>query len=142
MVSDSQKVVFTNGCFYLLHPGHIQLFKQIKQLFPTHRLVVGINSQKSIEINKPTRKQELFSDEDRMFMISSITYVDEVHLFDDETPINLINKIRPDVIVKGGDYLGKSIVGAEYANVVAIINISKHYSTTNTLLSTNSLDCT
>jgi len=125
--------VFTNGCFYLIHPGHINLFKRIKELFPNYDLVVGINSHKSIQLNKPNRKIELFSDIDRVDMINSIQYVDKVILFDEKTPIDLIKKIKPTVIVKGGDYSKKEIVGTDLVECTMIINFSTNYSTTSIL---------
>lgn len=91
-------------------------------------------------INKPERKKELFSDEDRKFMIESIKYVDYAFLFDEETPIELIKSLRPKIIVKGSDYLEKSIVGHDLVDAVVLINFSKNYSTKNILMSNNSVD--
>lgn len=133
MVATFKKIVFTNGCFYLLHPGHVDLFRKIKKLFPDHKLIVGINSQKSIHLNKNDRALPLFSDMDRKFMIESIEWVDEVILFDERTPLNLIQRIKPSILVKGADYLGKYIVGAEYVSSVVLINFSKDYSTSKIL---------
>lgn len=122
-------VVFTNGCFYLLHPGHIDLFKKIKELYPCYRLVVGLNSSESIMKIKEKRS-EIFSDEDRVFMLESIKYVDEVRLFNEVSPIELIKKIKPAVIVKGADYLRKGVIGSDLVSCVSFINFEKNYSTT------------
>jgi D-beta-D-heptose 7-phosphate kinase/D-beta-D-heptose 1-phosphate adenosyltransferase len=113
---------------------------EIKKMFPSHKLIVGINSHKSIMLNKPDRKKELFSDEDRKFIIESIRYVDEAYLFDEETPLELIKKIKPQILVKGGDYYGKTIIGSNLVETTVLINFTKDYSTKNTLMNINSLD--
>ena len=93
-------IVFTNGCFDILHRGHIELLKYCKSL---GKVTVGINSDKSVSNLKGPRRP-FFSQEDRKFMLESCKYVDDVIIFDEETPYNLIKTLKPDIIVKGGDY--------------------------------------
>jgi D-beta-D-heptose 7-phosphate kinase/D-beta-D-heptose 1-phosphate adenosyltransferase len=122
--------VFTNGCFDILHAGHIHLFKTIKELYPTCRLIVGLNSDESIKHlkgeNRPINNQI-----DRMDMLLSIRYIDEVIIFNETTPQILLFDILPDIIVKGGDYYNKNIIGADICKVgITIIKFASDISTT------------
>lgn len=121
-------IVFTNGCFDILHRGHIELLKYCKSL---GKVTVGINSDKSVSNLKGPRRP-FFSQEDRKFMLESCKYVDDVIIFDEETPYNLIKTLKPDIIVKGGDYKIKEVVGSNMAKV-KIFNYINGYSTTNIL---------
>lgn len=106
-----EKVVFTNGCFDLLHAGHIDLLERAKNLGT--RLVVGINSDESIRsikgTGRPFQKQE-----ERKKILESLKSVDEVIIFEELTPEKLIEKIKPDVLVKGGDWKESEIIGADF----------------------------
>ena len=105
-----QRIVFTNGCFDLLHYGHIDYLAKARDL--GDRLVLGLNTDASISrIKGPSRpvKDEI----SRSHILAAMQCVDAVILFDEETPINLISMISPDVLVKGGDYEVKDIVGHE-----------------------------
>lgn len=105
------KVVFTNGCFDVLHPGHLSLLERAKALGT--KLVVGINSDKSVaSIKGPERP--VFSQEDRKKMLLALAPVDEVHVFEELTPDKLIYHIKPDVLVKGGDWPTNEIIGAHF----------------------------
>lgn len=109
----NEKIVFTNGCFDILHRGHFELLKYSSSL---GRVVVGLNSDNSVRLNKGLgRPVNIF--EDRKFALESCKYVSEVIGFDEETPINLISAIKPNFIVKGGDYIKDEIVGADLAEV-------------------------
>ena len=120
-------VVFTNGCFDILHRGHIELLKYCKSI--GDRVVVGLNSDSSVkQLKGPERP--FFSEEDRKFMLQSCKYVDEVVLFEEPTPFHLINSLRPDVVVKGGDYKPQEVVGYGMCEV-KIFNFINGYSTTN-----------
>tara|TARA_Y100000034_G_scaffold60805_1_gene73864 strand:+ start:351 stop:731 length:381 start_codon:yes stop_codon:yes gene_type:complete len=121
-------VVFTNGCFDILHRGHVELFKYCKTL---GKVVVGVNSDVSVKRLKGDTRP-FFSQEDRVFMLKSCKYVDRVIIFDEETPYNLIKKIKPDIIVKGGDYKEEDVVGRDLAEV-KIFNYVDGYSTTKIL---------
>ena len=105
-----QRIVFTNGCFDLLHFGHINYLAKAHDL--GDRLVVGLNTDASVSrIKGPSRPVQ--DEISRSHILAAMQCVDAVILFDEETPINLISMINPDVLVKGGDYEVKDIVGHE-----------------------------
>ena len=122
-----QKVIFTNGCFDILHTGHIEYLEQSKGL--GQKLVVGLNSDASVKRLKgetrPINKQE-----DRYKALMSLKCVDEVFIFDSDTPYDLIKSVNPDIITKGGDYKPEDVVGNDIASVV-ILPYKENYSTTN-----------
>lgn len=126
-----RKLVFTNGCFDLLHPGHVDLLERARAL--GDRLVVGLNSDRSVRVLKgPTRP--FWSESDRAAMLRALRCVDEVIVFDDETPARLIEQIRPQVLVKGGDWPVEQIVGADlvlgWGGQVFSLPLLSGYSTT------------
>jgi D-beta-D-heptose 7-phosphate kinase/D-beta-D-heptose 1-phosphate adenosyltransferase len=94
--------IFTNGCFDILHRGHFELFKFCKNLYPDSWVIVGINSDSSIK-NLKGNSRPINKLEDRVFALNSIKYIDEVIVFNDSV-YDLIKKIKPDILVKGGDY--------------------------------------
>ena len=122
------KKIFTNGCFDILHRGHLELLKFCKGL---GYVVVGLNPDVSVHHlkgpSRPINKQE-----DRKFLLESLKYVDEVVLFNELTPYNLIKKENPDIIVKGGDYTPGDVVGNDLAAVI-IYDFIDGYSTTKTI---------
>ena len=121
-----EKIVFTNGCFDLLHRGHIELLKYCKEI--GDKVFVGINSDSSVErLKGPSRP--INNQEDRKFFLESLIYVDKVFVFDEDTPYNLIKHLNPSVIVKGGDYTIKDVVGNDICKVVIFDNV-EGYSTT------------
>ena len=124
-----ENCVFTNGCFDFIHPGHIWLFKSIKELYPTFPIIVGVNSDSSIQRLKGNTRP-IYPEADRIFMLQSINYIDKVELFDDDTPLELIKKIKPKILVKGMEYVNESVVGAELVDVVTFIKLKPGYSTT------------
>lgn len=106
-----KKIVFTNGCFDIIHAGHVEYLKHARGL--GDRLVVGLNSDNSVSLLKgPNRPINKF--EDRALVLKSIRYVDEVIGFSEPTPIELITRVKPDVLIKGGDYKPEEIVGYEF----------------------------
>ncbi|MAL45793.1 adenylyltransferase/cytidyltransferase family protein [Hyphomonas sp.] len=122
------KTIFTNGCFDILHRGHYELLKYCSSL---GRVIVGLNSDSSVtDLKGPTRP--FFKQEDRIFALLSCRYVDEVIVFNENTPYNLIKSISPDIIVKGGDYVADRVVGSDLAEV-RIFNFIDGYSTTRIL---------
>lgn len=120
------KIVFTNGCFDILHLGHILLLEYCKSL--GDYLIVGLNSDKSIKNikgdDRPINKQY-----DRKKILESIKFVDKVIIFEENTPLNLIKEVKPNIIVKGGDYIKEQVVGYGLAEVV-IFEYKNGYSTT------------
>lgn len=128
------KIVFTNGCFDMLHPGHVELFHYCKNLGRT--LVVGINSDASVKRLKGDQRP-VCSQQDRAFMVAALHAVSYVYIFDEDTPIELIKVVRPDYHVKGGDYkadtLPETPIVRELGGEVRIFPTVKGYSTTSTI---------
>jgi rfaE bifunctional protein nucleotidyltransferase chain/domain len=105
-----KRIVFTNGCFDILHAGHVQLLRQARQR--GGKLVVGLNSDASIRrLKGETRPVQCESD--RIAVLSALVMVDLIVVFEQDTPLELIQCLRPDVLIKGGDYTPDSVVGAE-----------------------------
>lgn len=107
---DGQKVVFTNGCFDILHLGHVDYLEKASKL--GYKLVVGLNTDASVSrIKGPSRP--ITDQVSRGRVMAALGFVDLVVFFDEETPLELITKLLPDVLVKGNDYLAENIVGAK-----------------------------
>ena len=124
---EGKVIVFTNGCFDILHPGHIEILEKAKSFGDI--LIVGLNTDNSIkQFKSPARP--IFSQADRARVLSAISYVDYIVLFDDPTPQKLIEDIKPDVLVKGGDYKKDEVVGREVAGRVELVPLLPGYSTT------------
>ena len=119
-------IIFTNGCFDILHRGHLELLKYASSL--GDKLVVGLNSDKSVRCLKGLSRP-IFTENDRKLMLESIRYVDSVIIFDEDTPYNLIKTVRPDIIVKGGDYKPHDVVGHDICEI-KIFRYEENYSTT------------
>jgi len=104
----NKKIIFTNGCFDIIHLGHLQLLNFCKKL--KGKVIVGINSDKSVKHlkgnNRPINKEKY-----RKNFLEELNVVDKVVIFNELTPINLIKKIKPNIIVKGNDYKKKDVVG-------------------------------
>jgi D-beta-D-heptose 7-phosphate kinase / D-beta-D-heptose 1-phosphate adenosyltransferase len=122
-----ETVVFTNGCFDLIHSGHIHLLQ--KASYMGDRLIVGINSDASM---KRIKREPVNDQYERKEILESIAGVDHVIIFDDDTPYELIKSLQPDIIVKGGDYIKGNVVGADLAEV-RIISILEGKSTSKTI---------
>jgi D-beta-D-heptose 7-phosphate kinase/D-beta-D-heptose 1-phosphate adenosyltransferase len=120
------KIIFTNGCFDILHIGHIRLLEYSRTL--GSKLIVGLNSDNSVRKLKG-KSRPINNEEERKQMLLSIRWVDDVIIFEENTPLELIKKIKPDIIVKGGDYKPEDVVGNELAKVV-IFNYIDGFSTT------------
>ena len=124
-------VVFTNGCFDLLHRGHIYLLREAKALGDL--LVVAINSDQSVKANKgPTRP--ILAETDRLELIASMEMVDYVVLFDEPDPYNIISILRPHILVKGGDWSAEEVIGGDLVQgnggKVVVVPYLKGFSTT------------
>ena len=125
------KVVFTNGCFDILHPGHIQLLLEAAEL--GDKLVLGLNTDASVKRLKGEGRP-VNDEQSRTLIMAAQLYVDAVSLFDEDTPLELIQAIHPDVIVKGGDYTPETVVGNDfvtsYGGKVVIVPTVEGFSTT------------
>ncbi len=126
-----QKIVFTNGCFDIVHAGHIHLLESAKSL--GDRLVVGINSDASIRrLKGPDRPIQ--DEHTRTVVMAALLVVDLVIVFEEDTPLAMIETLLPDVLIKGGDWKENEIVGADvvtsHGGKIAIIPLESGYSTT------------
>lgn len=130
--ADRKKIVFTNGCFDLLHVGHIRYLAQAKRLGDF--LIIGLNSDSSVKELKGVDRP-INSFEDRATLLSAIESVDLVIMFEEQTPENLIKDIVPDILVKGGDYNIEDIVGyqtvMQNGGQVKTLSFYDGYSSTN-----------
>jgi D-beta-D-heptose 7-phosphate kinase/D-beta-D-heptose 1-phosphate adenosyltransferase len=130
--NNNQKLVFTNGCFDIIHKGHIDYLNEAKKL--GDYLVVGVNSDTSVRTLKGPKRPILTQDE-RAFIISNLIAVDFVCIFDEETPLKLIENVIPDFLVKGADWLIDAVVGKEVVEKndgkVVTIKLTPNKSTTN-----------
>jgi D-beta-D-heptose 7-phosphate kinase/D-beta-D-heptose 1-phosphate adenosyltransferase len=127
-------VGFTNGCFDLLHPGHVHLLEQARAM--CDRLIVGINSDASVKrLKGPARPVQ--QEAARAAVLASLASVDLVCLFEDDTPLAILNEIKPDLLVKGADYTVAQVVGARevesWGGRVALAELLPGHSTTATL---------
>ena len=122
-----EKIVFTNGCFDILHVGHVTYLEKAAGL--GKHLVVGLNSDASVRKLKGATRP-LVHELDRARVLAALACVDAVVLFEQDTPTELIEKIGPDILVKGGDYKPEDVAGREYAGEVRIIDFEDGYSTT------------
>ncbi len=128
---DSKVIVFTNGCFDILHAGHVSYLEEAKSLGDI--LIVGLNSDDSVRRIKGD-KRPIIPQEERAYILSRLKPVDYVVIFEEDTPENLIKKIKPHILVKGGDWTPDKIVGKEfvesYGGKVVTIPFSFNTSTT------------
>lgn len=127
------RIVFTNGCFDILHPGHINYLSKAADLGDI--LIIGLNSDSSVkQLNKGTTRP-IQTENDRAQILSSIQFIEAIIVFDEATPYELIKALMPDVLVKGGDWKEADIVGADIVKAkggsVISIPFVEGYSTTN-----------
>lgn len=132
------RIGFTNGCFDLLHPGHVSLLAQARSA--CDRLIVGLNSDASVQrLKGPTRPVQ--AEMARSTVLASLASVDAVVIFDEDTPLKVIDTLRPDVLVKGADYTVATVVGADivqsYGGKVFLADLSAGFSTTATIAKMN-----
>ncbi len=125
-----QRVVFTNGCFDILHLGHVKYLEVAKSFGDI--LIVGLNADSSVrELKGPERP--INPEYDRAYLLAALEVVDYVVIFSDKTPYELIKMIKPTVLVKGGDYEGKAVVGTEFARELKLVDFVDGKSTTKTI---------
>jgi len=131
-----KKIVFTNGCFDILHAGHVRYLETAKRSGDV--LVVGVNSDESVRTLKGETRP-INNEQDRALLIASLEAVDYVVIFDEDTPYELIKSIKPDTLVKGGDYEGQKVVGQDLVAELKLVNFVEGKSTTNTIEKIQSL---
>ena len=132
-VRDRKKtIVFTNGCFDIIHPGHIFILEQAKAKGDI--LIVGLNSDFSIK-NFKSSDRPICNQDDRAYVLAALTCVDHIIIFDEDTPEKLIIDITPDILVKGKDYEGKEIAGSKHIidndKKIELVDIIEGKSTSN-----------
>ena len=123
----NKKIIFTNGCFDILHIGHVKYLEQAKSYGDV--LILGLNSDDSIRKLK-CNNRPINSQMDRAYILASLEVVDYLVIFDEDTPIELIKQIEPDILVKGADYEGKELVGHNIAKEVRLAEFIDDKSTT------------
>ena len=124
--AERKKIVFTNGCFDILHIGHVRYLEQAKSLGDV--LIVGVNSDRSVSGIKPGRPVN--TEKNRAEVLAALAAVDYVVLFREKTPYNLIRAVRPDILVKGGDWKKEEIIGSDIAKETYSLPYVKGVSTT------------
>ncbi len=124
--AEGKKIVFTNGCFDILHAGHVRYLGQARKLGDV--LVVGLNSDRSVSGIKPGRP--INSEKNRAEVMAGLATVDYVVVFSEKTPYNLIKAVKPDILVKGGDWKKEDIIGSDIAKETLSLPFVKGISTT------------
>ena len=123
-----RKIIFTNGCFDILHIGHVKYLEKAKSFGDV--LILGLNSDASVRkikgINRPINNQT-----DRAYILAALKVVDYLVIFDEDTPYELIKLINPDILVKGGDYEGKEVIGQDIAKEIRLVEFINGRSTSN-----------
>ena len=127
-----QVIVFTNGCFDIIHSGHLDLLKEARSY--GDKLIVGLNSDKSIsKLKGPERP--IIGQSERKKILLALKYVDEVIIFNEENPLKLIKKLKPSILVKGADYTKEQVIGGEfvesYGGQIKLVKLAKGKSTSN-----------
>ena len=133
---NGKKLVFTNGCFDILHAGHVRYLETAKSFGDI--LIVGINSDESVKMLKGETRP-INNQQDRALLIASLEAVDYVVIFNEDTPYELIKTIKPHTLVKGGDYEGQKVVGQDLVTELKLVNFIEGKSTTNTIEKIQSL---
>tara|TARA_Y100000389_G_C17432870_1_gene503783 strand:- start:254 stop:724 length:471 start_codon:yes stop_codon:yes gene_type:complete len=128
---ENKKLIATNGCFDILHPGHIKIFEESKNI--GDKLLVLINSDKSIKLNKGN-KRPILKLKERISILNSIKYIDYLLVFNELTPEKILLKIKPDILTKGSEYKKTQIAGfkiiSKNGGKIKLIKMFKKYSTT------------
>ena len=130
--ANGKKIVFTNGCFDILHRGHVEVLAKTADL--GDKLIIGLNSDSSIKKLKKENRP-IVDEKSRALLLAAFSFVDAIVLFSEQTPINLIAEIKPDILAKGGDYEIQEIVGHEVVQQnggeVITIPLTEGFSSTN-----------
>ncbi len=132
--SNGEKTVFSNGCFDIIHAGHVDYLEKARQ--KGDHLVVGLNTDKSVTVIKG-KNRPIVDEVSRSRVLAALEFVDAVILFDEDTPLNLIKTLNPDILVKGKDYEISNIVGADFVlqngGKVETIELTEGHSSTNVI---------
>ncbi len=126
----NKKIVFTNGCFDILHKGHVSYLNTAKSFGDV--LILGLNSDQSVKRLKG-EDRPINTQDDRAYILSALECVDFVVIFDEDTPYELIKLVQPDILVKGADYEGKEVVGSDIAKQTKLVTFVDGKSTTKQL---------
>ena len=132
---ENKKIVFTNGCFDILHRGHVEYLQKARELGDL--LVLGLNSDNSVKRLKGNDRP-INNEMDRSIVLSALECINYISIFDEDTPLELIKIVKPDILVKGGDYKIEDVVGREFAKETVLIDFVDGYSTTNIIKKINS----
>ncbi|EKV56636.1 D-glycero-beta-D-manno-heptose 1-phosphate adenylyltransferase [Brachyspira hampsonii] len=132
---ENKKIVFTNGCFDILHRGHVEYLQKARELGDL--LILGLNSDDSVKRLKGNDRP-INNEIDRAIVLSALECINYISIFDEDTPLELIKIVRPDILVKGGDYKIENVVGREYSKETVLIDFVDGYSTTNIIKKINS----
>lgn len=135
--NNGKKIVFTNGCFDILHRGHVEYLQKAKELGDL--LVLGLNSDSSVKRLKG-ESRPINNEKDRAIILSALECVDYIIIFNEDTPLELIKNLKPDILVKGGDYKIENVVGREYAKETVLIDFVDGYSTTKIIKNINNIN--
>lgn len=135
--NNNKKIVFTNGCFDILHRGHVEYLQKAKELGDL--LVLGLNSDSSVKRLKG-KERPINNEIDRAIILSALECVDYIIIFNEDTPLELIKNLKPDILVKGGDYKIENVIGREYAKETVLMDFVDGYSTTNIIKNINNIN--
>ena len=127
-------IVFTNGCFDILHRGHVEYLQKARELGDL--LILGLNSDSSVKRLKGNSRP-INNEIDRAIVLSALECITYISIFDEDTPLELIKIVKPDILVKGGDYKIEDVVGREYSKETVLIDFVDGYSTTNIIKKIN-----
>lgn len=125
-----KKIIFTNGCFDILHAGHVRYLETAKSYGDV--LILGLNSDRSVNVLKGEGRP-INSQLDRSYIVAALDVVDYVVVFDEDTPYHLIEAVKPHILVKGGDYIGEAVVGQDIADELKLVEFVDGKSTTKTI---------
>ena len=124
------KIVFTNGCFDIIHAGHIQYLEEAKSLGDV--LILGLNSDQSVR-NLKGKNRPINNQHDRALILAALEAVDYVVIFDQDNPFELVEAIKPNILVKGSDYEGKEVIGSDQADELILVKFINGKSSTETI---------
>lgn len=132
---ENKKIVFTNGCFDIIHRGHVEYLQKARELGDL--LILGLNSDDSVKRLKGNDRP-INNEIDRAIVLAALECINYISIFNEDTPLELIKIVNPDILVKGGDYKIEDVVGREYSKETVLIDFVDGYSTTNIIKKINS----